>query len=237
MAAKSNQEIEHHYFELFRRIYPLPQGEIEDYRDKPDIIIHGQQKLGIEIRQFYIEEGGLTESEQRQRDIRKCVIQKAHQEYLKKGGKNDINFSFNKNHPIPIRDIRKLVSKIVGVIFRLEVIETGGIRISNYFSDIPELDFIYINPNIYSNPKWIYRQSHIGFNTMSIDKLTQILEDKEKKVEEFEKCDIYWLLIIIDSFDRAQEQLIPEEILNGEVKLSSDVYKKLLYFKLPRIIS
>ena len=228
MGSNQKQKMEHHYFDIFNRIYTLPLGNIEYYRDKPDIMIHGERKLGIEIRNFYIEEGGLTQSEQKQRDMRKHAIRKAHQKYLKKGGKHEINFSFNKNYPI--RDIRKLVDKIVEVILTIEVNESGGIRISNYFSDIPEIVFIYINQNECSDPQWRNDQSHIGLQIMSTDKLEQILRVKEKKVEEYEKCDIYWLLFVIDSFDRAQEQLMPDEVLNGEVKLASDIYEKIILF-------
>ena len=66
---------------------------------------------------------------------------------------------------------------------------------------------------------------------MSIDKLENILRNKEKKAEKYIKCDAYWLLVVIDSFDRAQEQEIPQEILNGEVKLESDIYEKIILFQ------
>jgi len=45
---------ERHYFEMFRRAYPLPAGAIR-YDDKPDVILEGEQKLGIEITNFYPE--------------------------------------------------------------------------------------------------------------------------------------------------------------------------------------
>jgi hypothetical protein len=51
MALKSNQKIERHYFELFRRIYPLPIGQVK-YGDKPDVIINGPTRVGIEVNQF-----------------------------------------------------------------------------------------------------------------------------------------------------------------------------------------
>jgi hypothetical protein len=48
MPQKSNKEIEKYYFEMFRRDYPLPIGSI-DYGDKPDVILNGERKIGIEI--------------------------------------------------------------------------------------------------------------------------------------------------------------------------------------------
>jgi hypothetical protein len=227
MAVKSNQEIERHYFELFRKVYPLPEGEIR-YGDKPDIIIDGERRLGIEVTNFYRERGEAIESEQNQRRIRKVVLKKAQQKYIHKGGKSEINFSFNKDHPI--RDIQKFTRKIVQKIFELEEASITGAISAYYLTDIPEIGFIYINRNLFGNPQWRNDQSQIGFKTMSIDKLKQILRDKEKKLTKYEKCDAYWLLIVIDSFDRAQEQLMPDDVLNGEVKLASDIYEKIILF-------
>lgn len=117
------------------------------------------------------------------------------------------------------------------VIKRLEALKTGGIRISNYFSDIPEIDFVYINPNFYSDPQWKNVQGYSGINQMSIDKLEQTLITKGKKAKNYRICDTYWLLVVIDSFDRAQEQVIPQEILNGKVKLASNFYEKIILFQ------
>jgi hypothetical protein len=58
-----NAEIEKHYFEMFRRVYPLPEGAII-YGDKPDVIIEGEKRVGIEITNFFLEDGSLSESEQ-----------------------------------------------------------------------------------------------------------------------------------------------------------------------------
>ena len=65
MAKPSNDRIERHYFEKFRKIYPLPDGYIA-YGDKPDVIVRGSRKLGIEITNFYVLSGNLLKSEQRQ---------------------------------------------------------------------------------------------------------------------------------------------------------------------------
>jgi hypothetical protein len=76
MAAKSNQRIERHYFELFRKIYRLPNGQVK-YGDKPDVIIEGERRLGIEVTNFYLERGEIPQSEQNQMRIREDVLKKA----------------------------------------------------------------------------------------------------------------------------------------------------------------
>jgi len=48
MPSVSNRDIEQYYFEMFRKNYPLPAGRVE-YGDKPDVIIHGDATIGIEM--------------------------------------------------------------------------------------------------------------------------------------------------------------------------------------------
>lgn len=86
MSKKSNQDIEQHYFNMFSRDYDLPEGEII-FDDKPDVILQGKRKIGIEITNFYLKSGKLPESEQRQREVRKKVVRKAQGSYLANGGK------------------------------------------------------------------------------------------------------------------------------------------------------
>lgn len=52
MMKLSKDEIQKYYFDNFARLYKLPPGEIL-YDDKPDIIIEGETKIGIEITNFY----------------------------------------------------------------------------------------------------------------------------------------------------------------------------------------
>lgn len=58
----SNQDIERHCFEMFLKVYPLPPGAIT-YDDSPDVIVEGERRIGIEITNFFLEEGSLSESE------------------------------------------------------------------------------------------------------------------------------------------------------------------------------
>lgn len=221
MAPKSNQDIERHYFELFRKLYSLPNGQVI-YGDKPDVIIDGERKIGIEVTNFFLERGENKESEQNQRRIRRDILRKAHLKYKERGGKYEISFSFNKEQPI--KNSKKLISRIVELIQKLEVSRTRGIS-KCFLGDVPELDFVYINPNSYNDPHWRLTQGYTG-QMMSIHRLTEIVRDKENKANNYRKCDSYWLLIVIDSFDRAQEQTIPIE----EVKLESDFYEKIILY-------
>jgi hypothetical protein len=92
MAKRSNQEIELYYFDMFRRDYRLPEGTIVP-GDKPDVILEGKRKIGIEITNFFLENGALPESEQVQQKAREAAVSKAQQVYLANGGKR-IELSF-----------------------------------------------------------------------------------------------------------------------------------------------
>lgn len=222
MIVKSNQEIERHYFELFSRIYPLPDGQVK-YGDKPDVIIDGQRRVGIEVTNFFLERGELPESEQKQRRIRKNVLKKAQRLYMDGGGKYEISFSFNKDQPI--QQGQKLIPKIVEVIRRIEASRTGGIA-KCFLEDIQEVSFIYINQNLYIDPKWQNIQDYTD-QRMSVPRLLEIVCEKENKAKNYSKCDAYWLLVVVDPMDSAQDQ----EIQIEGVELKSDVFEKIIVYK------
>ncbi len=150
MAKKSNQEIEQYYFEMFRKDYQLPEGTII-YGNRPDVILEGKRKIGIEITRFFLENGTLAESEQRQRNLRESVVSVAQQIYLVNGGKKiELSFSFNKLSPI--REKKKLTKKITQVVENIDELETGMI-LKDVYKDIPELSFVYLNAKEYTDPK------------------------------------------------------------------------------------
>jgi hypothetical protein len=113
----------------------------------------------------------------------------------------------------------------VEVISELEASKTGGI--SKYFlNGVPELDFIYLNPKLYPDPKWRTTQVYTG-QILSLPRLTEIVRGKEKKAKNYSKCDAYWLLVVVDFINPAQDQEIQ---VNG-LKLSSDIYEKIIVYR------
>lgn len=103
MGNLSNQDIEKYYFEMFRKDYPLPSGNVI-YSDSPDVIIDGKRKIGIEITNFYHNPGTLTESEQIQSNWREKVVSKAQNLYEKKNNRKfEISFGFDKSCPFESR--------------------------------------------------------------------------------------------------------------------------------------
>ena len=224
MAKTSNQKIEQYYFEMFRMDYMLPEGTII-HGDKPDVILEGKRKIGIEITNFFLESGALPKSEQVQRKARETVVSEAQQIYLSNGGKS-IEISFSFDNMSPIKDKSKLAKKIAAVAKNIDGLKTGPIN-KKVFNDMPELSFIYLNEKEYKDQKWRVFQCYSG-QLMSIEKLHAIVSAKEAKLKNYKYCDAYWLLVVVDFVDRAQDQEIQ---IDGIEKITSTVFEKVIVYK------
>lgn len=224
MVRRSNQEIERYYFDMFRRDYQLPEGTIF-HGDKPDVILEGKRKIGIEITNFFLENGARPESEQVQQRAREAAVSKAQQLYRANGGKRiEFSFSFDKN--VPIRDQAKLANRIATLAKNIDALKTGSIR-KDAIKDIPELSFVYLNAKEYEDPQWRVTQCYSG-QLMSVEKLRAIVKDKEDQSGGYQHCDAYWLVVVVDFIDRAQDQEI--QIDNFE-KIASTVFEKVIVYK------
>jgi len=224
MSKPSNQDIEKHYFEMFRTHYPLPSGTIT-YKDAPDVILDGVRKIGIEITNFFLEYGSLSESEQTQNGLREKVVSSAQQTYLADNGRNfEITFGFNKANPI--RNQKTLIANIVQLAKNIEGNETGQVR-KDVFKAIPELSFVYLNTREYTDARWQVVQVYNG-PVMSRDRLVEIVQSKERRANKYEKCDAYWLLIVVDFMSFAQDQEIR---IDGFDKIQPDVFEKVIVYK------
>jgi hypothetical protein len=63
---------------------------------------------------------------------------------------------------------------------------------------------------------------------MSADALRAIVRQKELKAADYAPCDGYWLLIVVDWADPAQDQ---EIILRDGLKLDSSVFERIIIYK------
>lgn len=226
MAKMSTQDRERHYFELFRKHYGLSDKSVE-YGDKPDVIIlEGGRKIGIEITNFFLKSGDRPESEQVQRVVRTKVIKNAHYLYMRDNGKKfELTFTFSDCHPILDQD--KLVSEIVTLAKRAEPCKTGRLEI-DFLQGIPELSSVYLNAKEYDDPKWRIAQVHeVPF--MSPSGLNKIIKDKEMKHPQYRECDAYWLLVVVDFIDAAQDQeIIQSDKFNA---INSTVFENIVIYK------
>jgi hypothetical protein len=222
----SNDRIERYHFEQFRKIYALPDGCVV-YGDKPDVIIGGTRRIGVEITNFFVQSGKLPESEQRQRPLRDAVVAEAHKLYLVGGGKKiELSFSFDKRHPILPGRSKKLSAELAALARSHDCQGSGEIH-RHLFRDImPEVSSIYLNAIEYIDAKWRITQVHT-MSLMSKDDLETIIREKEAKAAEYKTCDAYWLLVVVDGIDAAQEQ----EIRIDDPHVSSDVFETIIIFR------
>lgn len=227
MSGKKNQrekqaEIEQYYFEAFRKLYPLPEGCVA-YGDKPDIVIDGAKRIGIEITNLYIDDGTLIESEQRQCKIRDKVIKKAQEAYLKRNN-NPIEMAFGFDSDKLIIDIDILATKIADMCCHLGMTENGVVSRECY-RGIPELSFAYFLATTHDAPKWRPLQVYTG-RLMSKERLVQIIEGKDKK--DYSKCDTCWLLVVVDFINPAQDQ---EIMIDGLDEIKSSKFDKIILYR------
>ena len=204
MSRPSNQEIEKYYFELFTKDFLLPNGELE-YGDKPDVIIRGTKNIGIEIANLYLVDGAAEASEQVQRKRRENVIKLAEADYkLKSNLCYEFHISFDSK--IPIIDVESIATKLVNFIISIE--ETlGNFFTSNAFNISPEIYSVYRSPKQYPDAKWQTSQVFDG-KDLHITRVREIVQQKNEKISGYIHCDSYWLLLIVDFMDSAQDQEI-----------------------------
>lgn len=235
MPNKLNQKQgERAYFEMFRKHYPLP-GTIR-YWDKPDVILEGERKIGIEITDYYPKEGGLPESDQVQRKRREQVISEAQRIYQKGNGKKfRMLFSFKDANPI--RDKRKLVEQIVALARDFEnYLETGQENRSHIFwrynntfepvldyYDIPELLHVWID---FVDAEWWVDPSY-NREFISMERLKEIIKEKEAKLTDYERCDAHWLLIVVEFWNPPQDV---ETRIDNCKKVESEGFEKIFVY-------
>ena len=126
----------------------------------------------------------------------------------------------------PIRDQKELVKKIAELAKHVEGWETGEIR-KDIFQGVPELSFAYLNAKEYKDAKWRVVQVY-DVPIMSRDRIVDIVRDKEVRAKKYKKCDVYWLLVIVDFIDRAQDQ---EMQINDFEKIQTEVFEKVIVYK------
>lgn len=224
MRRRSNQEIEKYYFEMFRKDYRLPSGTVS-YGDSPDVIIDGERKIGIEVTNFFLKPGSLSESEQIQNRWREKVVSQAQRLYEEQNGRKfEISFGFDKSNPI--RDQKSLIDQIIQLATQIQNCEPGQIG-KDYFKQIPELSFVYLNKQEYEDANWRIFQIH-NVPMLEMERLLDIVRDKEQRSKKYEECDAYWLLIVVDFMNPAQDQEIQVDHFK---KVETETFERVIVYK------
>ena len=104
--------------------------------------------------------------------------------------------------------------------------ETGEV-LRSFFNGIPELSFVFVNATVYSDPKWRVVQTHT-VPMMSKKKLDHIVRRKESDTKDYQRCDCYWLLVVVDFINAAQDQEIQAE---GVEEIKSEIFERIFVYK------
>lgn len=216
----SNSEIERHYFEKFRAQYQLPSGSIK-YGDKPDVIIYGQETIGIEITRFYADSNGTLQSQIAKNREAVKIAQNCYQEKTK----SKIEYAFGFNLDVQTQKVCKSAKNLEILAERFSGHPVGPVE-KCHFLDMPEISSIW-RKDEYEDSKWEVSQV---FSTSSIDvkRLREIIKRKESKAKRYDECDKLWLLIVVDFMNLAQDQ----EIMNmSKDKIQSDCFDKIILYR------
>jgi hypothetical protein len=75
--------------------------------------------------------------------------------------------------------------------------------------------------------RWKLSQVH-SIGLMSTARLRDIITEKEAKAKEYAPCDAYWLLVVVDFTDLAQDQEIR---VDGLEAVKSSIFEKIIIYK------
>lgn len=204
MARITNSEIERYYFKQFQQHFPLPAGSAE-YKDKPDVRIRGDRLLGIEMASLYLVDGDDPASEQKQSKLREDVLHKAQSLHLAASGKRfELTVSFNP--ACPIDNVSVVAKSFVAVAKSIETFGRGPLP-HRILERVPQASFIYYNPIEYPDARWRVCQPYT-VPTLSVERVAELVTSKELRLSEYERCDAYWLLLVVDHMNSAQDQEI-----------------------------
>ncbi len=219
-----HQLAEQSYFQIFAQHYNLPPGRIE-YSDKPDVLIYGERKIGVELAHIYKKCGKYSASEQVQNQSRMSVIKAAERLFLERGGRKiELWIDFDPQYPIQIID--KTANDLANVALEIAGFMEGHTSYGE-FEKVPELRFLTHNGKEYADSKWKLLQGHEVPN-LSVERVKELVAQKTKKLQNYHPCDAYWLLLVVEFWDPAQDQDI-EWPQNESVGLTP--FEKILIYK------
>jgi hypothetical protein len=224
MSRHSTREIERHYFSGF-----IAQAGVQPedvlYADRPDVQVSlDGRRIGVEITRLFLTDGSYEWSEQVQAPRRAAVLALAQEKFIAAGGPPiEVHVDFNPLHPIA--DIERTASDLVELVVSFQphprkVVGPG------HESTTP-FRYLYQNGLHYPDAKWKSIQVYTTPN-LDTQRLEEVVLEKARKSAQYTPCDAYWLLVVIDFMDRAQDQ---EVILPRGFRLSPNPFERVFVYK------
>ena len=126
----------------------------------------------------------------------------------------------------PIRDKKKIIRNLVDLAKKIENCGTGEVR-KDLYKTISELCLVYLNTEEYEDARWRVIQAY-NVRKMPRSRLVEIVRDKEARAIKYKKCDVYWLLVVIDFINPAQDQEIE---FDDSGKIQTETFEKVIVYK------
>ena len=124
------------------------------------------------------------------------------------------------------RDVDPLARSLAAIATEVEDSPSGQVN-PTLFAQVPELRFVYHNRKECPDAKWRSVQCY-SVPSLSLGRLRDLISDKTKKLSAYQPCDVYWLLLVVDFMDSAQDQGLHWP--PGEA-LSSSPFERVLLYK------
>jgi hypothetical protein len=131
---------------------------------------------------------------------------------------------FDTPHAITPRRTRKLAQELAALAKRIDGRPSGEVEKAE-FKTSPEVSFVYFNKQEYPDARWRAGGVHT-VRLMSEKALHAIVREKEAKSADYAPRDAYWLLVVVEAMDPAQEQ----EIRIDGLQISSHVFEKIIVY-------
>lgn len=212
MTKKRQKIFESHYLYAFKKHFSeFPSGEILA-GEEPDFVVddpNSGRSCGIEVANFYISDGSDFKSEQRQKAARVRLLRKIEKDYSTVASQPYV-FYIDFDPRMPILDDLNRHKEIVHAIRNLVSSKT---KVSLYrpFVQFPEIRHIYAELKSGSVSEWNLNQVY-EVPLVDWSRVSTIIEGKSNKVKSYQPCDRYWLLLVIESWDPAQDQVFPNNV-------------------------
>ena len=109
---------------------------------------------------------------------------------------------------------------------KIENCGTGEVR-KDLYKTISELCLVYLNTEEYEDARWRVIQAY-NVRKMPRGRLVEIVRGKEARAIKYKKCDVYWLLVVIDFINPAQSQEIEFDDFG---KIQTETFEKVIVYK------
>lgn len=217
------QEQEWEAFQSFSEDYALPAGTIER-SDRPDVVINGDRKLGIELTSLHIEDGRNAASEQGQVKPRQRAVALA-QEIHNNAGRRSIELAIGFDPAHTIRNVEATAQAIAEVAARIQG-DSPGLVDELTYSHINCLNFLYMSGE-YVKPRWFVQQGY-GVPMLQVSRVREVVAEKTERAKKYQLCDALWLLITVDFWNPAQDQDIEWPV---EERIDCGPFERILLYK------